>query len=81
MTTTRSAPRICADRAAIWPTPPAPQTATTSPPLRSQKSAAIQPVGIASEAKTTESSGTPSGTVNAPTSPNGTRMYSAWLPE
>ena len=59
MTTTRSAPRICAARAAICPTPPAPQTATTSPPFSPQKSAAIHPVGMASEANTTESSGHP----------------------
>ena len=49
----RSAPSSWAARAAIWPTPPAPQTATTChPALTPPRSAPIQPVGPASEANT-----------------------------
>ena len=80
MTMTRSAPMSIAARAAICPTPPAPQTATTSPGWTPAWSAPIQPVGAASEANSARSSETPSGIGNAPWSANGTRMYSAWLP-
>jgi len=80
MMITRSAPSSTAARAASCPTAPAPHTATTSPGLTPPRSAPIQPVAAESEANSARSSLTSSGTANAPTSANGTRMYSAWLP-
>ena len=80
MAMTRSAPRRSALAIAICPTPPQPQTATTSPGSIPHMSAAMKPVGTASETNTACSSATPSGTLKAPTSANGTRTYSAWLP-
>lgn len=68
------APISIAARAAIWPTPPAPQTATTSPGPTPAWCAPVHPVGAASEANRARSSLTPSGTGNAPWSAYGTRM-------
>ena len=51
MTMTFSAPRSIAARAAIWPTAPAPHTATTSPGLTPPRSAPIHPVAAESEVK------------------------------
>ena len=65
MAMTRSAPSSMAARAAIWPTAPQPQTATTSPGCTPPRSAPIQPVGAESEANSAVVSSTPSGTWNA----------------
>ena len=73
---TRSAPSSMDARAAIWPTPPAPHTATVSPGCTPPRSAPIQPVGAASEAKSARSSDTPRGPGTRPgrrTAPGRTR--------
>jgi hypothetical protein len=80
MAITRSAPSSMAALAAIWPTPPQPQTATTSPGRTPPRSAPIQPVGAESEANSAVMSSTSSGTGKAIWSANGSRTYSAWLP-
>src|SRR6185437_5962312 len=66
ITITRSAPLRIAARAAIWPTPPAPQTATTSPGRTPIWSALVQPVLAASDANSAVMSSTSSGIANAP---------------
>ena len=53
---TCSAPSITALAMANWPTGPAPKTAIDSPPLMSQKSAPMKPVGRMSERNSTCSS-------------------------
>src|SRR5436189_223788 len=63
------------------PTPPQPQTATTSPRWMLQKSAPMKPVGAASEMNKASSSETPSGTTKQSVFANGTRTYSACAPD
>ncbi len=76
----RSAPNSSALRAAIKPTPPAPQTATVSPPAMSQKSAPMKPVGTASDKNSACSSAMSPGITKQFASANGTRTYWAWDP-
>jgi hypothetical protein len=66
MEITCSAPSRIAARAAIWPTAPQPQTATTSPGWTPPRSAPIQPVGTESDTNRALVSSTPSGTGKAP---------------
>src|SRR3954462_6745338 len=80
MAMTRAAPSRYALLMANSPTGPHPQTATVSPGLMSQFSAAMYPVGKMSVRNRTFSSGRWSGTLRAPTSANGTRTYSACPP-
>jgi hypothetical protein len=68
MAMTRSAPSMTALAIANWPTGPAPNTAMTSPPVISQNSAPMNPVGKMSERNKTCSSVRSSSILIGPTS-------------